>query len=102
MNFPHLKLQILCFAILLAFASLTVNAQDSMERWQKFDFTKSALKPADVSGLAIEDLTLMRGVVFGRHGRVFKDAAIRTYLEAQDWYKPNASFQNSILSETEN
>ena len=41
-------------------------------------------------------------VVFGRHGRVFKDASIRTYLEAQDWYKPNPDFQNSMLNETEN
>ncbi len=32
MNFPHPKLQIFCFAILLAFASLAVNAQDTMER----------------------------------------------------------------------
>jgi hypothetical protein len=99
--FSHPKLQIFCLAILLAFASLTVNAQDSMERWQNFDFAKSALKSADVASLPLEDLTLMRGIVFGRHGRVFKDAAIRSYLEAQAWYKANPDFQNSLLNATE-
>ena len=52
--------------------------------------------------MPLEDLKLMRGIVFGRHGRIFKDAEIRTYLEAQDWYKPNPDFQNSMLKATEN
>ena len=64
MKFPHPKLQIVCFAVLLAFASITANAQDSMERWQNFDFAKSALKPADVTNVPLEDLTLMRGNSF--------------------------------------
>jgi hypothetical protein len=100
-HFPHPKLQLFCFAILLALVSFTVNAQDSMERWQKFDFAKASLKSADIAGLELEDLTLMRGIVFGRHGRVFKDATIKTFLEAQDWYKPNPDFQNSMLNATE-
>ena len=50
---------------------------------------------------AIEDLKLMRGIVFGRHGRVFKDAEIKTYLEAQDWYKANPDFKDEMLSEIE-
>jgi hypothetical protein len=72
-----------------------------MERWQKFDFAKTALKPADLASVALEDLKLMRGIVFGRHGRVFKDAEIRTYLEAQDWFKADPNFQNSMLNNTE-
>jgi hypothetical protein len=73
-----------------------------MERWQNFDFAKTVLKPADLAGVALDDLKLMRGIVFGRHGRVFKDAEIRTYLEAQDWFKANPDFQNSVLNNTEN
>jgi hypothetical protein len=101
MKFPHPKLQLCCFAILLTFVSLTANAQDSMERWQSFDFAKSSLKSADVATVPLEDLTLMRGIVFGRHGRVFKDATIKTYLAAQHWYKPNPDFDNSMLNATE-
>jgi len=102
MKNPRLRFSLFLALILLITAGQTALAQDSMERWQKFDFAKTSLKASDLSGVLLEDLTLMRGIVFGRHGRVFKDASIRTYLEAQDWYKPNPDFQNSMLNETEN
>jgi hypothetical protein len=72
-----------------------------MQRWRSFDFGKTALKPADIARVPLGDLTLLRGIVFGRHGRVFKDAAIRVYLEAQDWYKSNPEFNNSMLNNIE-
>ena len=100
--FPHLRLSLLVLAALLIVGSVSTQAQDSMQRWQSFDFSKSALKATDVSSLPLEDLKLLRGIVFGRHGRVFKDAEIRVYLEAQDWYKPNPDFKNSLLNRTEN
>ncbi len=94
------------FALLFAFLFISsisiVRAQDSMQRWQNFDFAQTALKPADIATVPLEDLKLMRGIVFGRHGRVFKDAEIRIFLEAQDWYKANPDFQNSILNSVEN
>src|SRR2546430_2988552 len=37
--------------------------------------------PADVAALSIDDLKLVRGIVFGKHGRVFKDADIRRRSE---------------------
>ncbi len=101
MNYFPRRFHVLVLAILVVLTSATARAQDSMERWQNFDFAKSALKSADVAKVPLEDLTLMRGIVFGRHGRVFKDATIKTYLEAQDWYKPNPDFQNSMLNATE-
>lgn len=100
-RFPQLRLFLLLFAACLIGGAVPVLAQDSMQRWQSFDFSKSALKPTDVGTLPLEDLKLLRGIVFGRHGRVFKDADIRVYLEAQDWYKPNADFNNSMLNNTE-
>ena len=98
---PRPKLQILLLVMLLALTCSIAHAQDSMDRWQNFDFAKTSLKPADIAAVPLEDLTLMRGIVFGRHGRVFKDATIKTFLEAQDWYKPNPDFQNSMLNATE-
>src|SRR5688572_31328310 len=47
------------------------------------------------------DLQLMRGLVFGRHVRIFKDADIKNYLESQSWYQANPEFNNSMLNETE-
>ena len=100
-HFPHLRLTLLLVLFLIT-GSFSVQAQDNMQRWQDFDFSKSALKSADLVPVPLEDLKLMRGIVFGRHGRVFKDAEIATYLTAQAWYKPNHDFQNSMLNATEN
>ncbi len=101
MHFPQLRFSILLLATFLITASVATQAQDSMQRWQTFDFSKSALKAADAAKLPLEDLKLLRGIVFGRHGRVFKDAGIRIYLEAQDWYKANPDFNNSMLNDLE-
>lgn len=99
--FLHIRLILFLLAGFLVAGLLSAQAQDSMQRWGSFDFSKSALKAADIATLPMEDLKLLRGVVFGRHGRIFKDAEIRAYLESQTWYKPNTNFQNSILNTTE-
>ena len=88
-------------ASLILLQSLTVRAQDPMDAWQGFDFSKVSIKQSQLQPLALEDLKLMRGLVFGRHGRIFKDAEIKTYLEAQSWFKPNPDFKNSLLNDVE-
>ncbi len=100
MRFPHVQ-SVLFIITLFVCASFAAHAQDSMARWQNFDFAKTALRNSDIARVSLEDLKLMRGIVFGRHGRVFKDAEIRVYLEAQDWYKPRSDFNNALLSDTE-
>jgi hypothetical protein len=102
MKHPQFRFQLFLLIILLVAGSLSAQAQDSMARWQTFDFAKSALKQSELAPVPLEDLKLMRGIVFGRHGRIFKDAEIASCLTAQDWYKPNADFQNSMLNELEN
>lgn len=101
MKYPPMISRILYVLLALLISSTPLAAQDSMQRWQTFDFKKTALKQAEVSAVPLEDLKLLRGIVFGRHGRVFKDAEIRIYLESQDWYKPNPDFKNSMLNNTE-
>jgi hypothetical protein len=99
---PQFRFSFFLLATLLIAGSFSAQAQDSMQRWQSFDFAKTTLKPADIAKVPLEDLKLMRGIVFGRHGRVFKDTQIRVYLEAQDWYKANPDFKNSLLNTAEN
>lgn len=82
-------------------ASLSVYAQDTMKIWEEFDFSRSAIKQSQVQALTLDELKLLRGIVFGRHGRIFKDAEIKYYLESKSWYQPNAEFKNSMLNETE-
>src|SRR4029077_20201067 len=48
-----------------------------------------------------EDLKLVRGIVFGKHGRVFKDYQINQYLTSRAWYKADPNFDNSKLNDTE-
>jgi hypothetical protein len=69
--------------------------------WDGFDFSKQALKPGQVENLTLEDLKYMRGILFGRHGRAFKDPEINGYLKCRPWFKPNPNFQNSLLNQTE-
>ena len=87
-------------ALVLVF-SLTANAQDIMAKWKDFDFRNNAIKQAQVRDLELYELKFLRGLVFGRHGRVFKDAEIKSFLEEQSWYKPNDEFKNSMLNDTE-
>src|SRR5258708_12938737 len=97
LSFPLLLL-VLCSAFSLA------KAQDeyaAVKSWETFDFGAKSIKPADVSSLSIDDLKLVRGIVFGKHGRVFKDPDIKRYLDSRPWFKAQAGFQNSGLNDTE-
>jgi len=86
---------------LITATSFSVLAQDTMDGLKELDFSKTSIKQAQAQPLAMEDLKLLRGIIFGRHGRVFKDNDIKGYLEEQSWYKPNPEFKNSMLNNTE-
>ncbi|HEX5890396.1 MAG TPA: YARHG domain-containing protein [Pyrinomonadaceae bacterium] len=89
----------LCALVLVL--ALTANAQYDVEKWKDFDFRNKAISQAQVQELELFQLKFLRGLVFGRHGRIFKDAEIKSFLEEQPWYKPSAEFKNSMLNETE-
>ena len=82
--------------------AVVVRAQDSLQVWENFDFAKQSIQHTEISNLPLHDLKFLRGIIFGRHGRVFKDPEIKTYLERQSWYKPNSDFKNSLLNKIEN
>src|SRR5215203_2552115 len=85
----------------LALISLVSFTQDPMDALKGLDFSKTSIRQSQVQKLTIEDLKLLRGIVFGRHGRIFKDNDIKFYLEEQPWYKPNPDFSNSLLNDME-
>ncbi len=93
--------ELLPILALLTITSFSAKAQDTLKPWENFDFSKNAIKTSQIQSLELWDLKLLRGVVFGRHGRVFKDSDIKTYLDAQSWYKANPDFNNSVLNDTE-
>ena len=86
---------------LITATSFGVFAQDTMDGLKELDFSKTSIKQTQVQPLEMEDLKLLRGIIFGRHGRIFKDNDIKAYLEEQSWYKPNSEFKNSMLNDTE-
>lgn len=87
--------------VLILVGSWTAVAQDPMDALKQIDFSKTSLKQTQIRNLTLEDLKLLRGIVFGRHGRVFKDLDIKSYLEEQPWFKPNPEFRNSMLNDIE-
>ena len=73
--------------------------------WNKFDFAKKKITKTQLAKVSsdgfVDELSLLRGVLFGKRGRIFKERSIQEYLEKQAWYKPKADFSNAILSKTE-
>ena len=87
--------------ILLLLVSIPAVAQEPMDALKDFDFKTTSLRQAQVQKLSPEDLKLLRGIIFGRHGRVFRDNDIKVFLEEQSWYKPSPDFKNSMLNDVE-
>lgn len=95
---------ILPLLLILLTASFAAHAQDeyaAVSKWESFDFAGKSITTGDINPLAIEDLKLVRGIVFGKHGRVFKDPDINRYLTSRTWYKSDAGFDNAKLNDTE-
>ena len=88
-------------AIVLATASLCAAQDDAFKKLEAIDYAKQTVARAQLQERDLWDLKMLRGVVFGRHGRIFKDRDIQQYLKEQAWYKPDPNFSNSMLNQTE-
>jgi hypothetical protein len=113
-----MKIRILLALLILALVAAIASAQEvdpiaRAARWkefnknnfQTFNFAKTRLTKTKLAGLKADenadDVALLRGVVFGKHGRIFKERSIQDYLEKQSWYKPNKTFSNRMLKPLE-
>ncbi|CAN5329890.1 hypothetical protein BH20ACI1_BH20ACI1_08420 [soil metagenome] len=94
------KKMLLSLFILFAF-SANIFAQDAMKKWQTFDFGKQKITKTQITKLDHEQLQILRGIVFGKRGRIFKEKTIQDYLAKQNWYKPEENFSNAVLTKTE-
>lgn len=101
-RFPRLSIPLLLLVVLGGFS--VAHAQDeyaALKTWEDFSFSNRTVATADFASLSLYDLKLVRGIVFGKHGRAFKDPDIRRYLESRTWFKADPGFDNSKLSDTE-
>lgn len=114
-----MKRKILLFLVIVLALAGRVLAQDFVDpveraaRWKEFNknnfekvnFAKTKLTKARIARLKVDeygdDLALLRGVVFGKRGRIFKERSIQDYLDKQAWYKPNKNFKNAMLTPVE-
>lgn len=87
--------------IVLSISGLAQAYQAEIEKWEKFDFTRNLIAPSQIQNLSVDDLKLLRGIVFGKRGRIFRDQEIQEYLYNRNWYKPTDAFRNSVLTDTE-
>lgn len=93
----------------LASAQIYDEKEFAKQKWDKFDFTKKKVTKAQLDKLVYQnddieftdELAIVRGILFGRRGRIFKERSIQDYLEKQAWYKPNKNFKNSMLTPME-
>jgi hypothetical protein len=88
-------------ALLLLAATLCPAQDDAFKKLEAFDYSKQTVTREQLKDIELYNLKLLRGLVFGRHGRIFKDRDIQAYLKEQEWYKPDPNFSNAALNERE-
>src|SRR5688572_1154623 len=99
-----MKKNMLVFVVLLFAMATGVFAQEGIDpderaaRWKEFgqrnfhrvDFARTKLSKARLGLLRVDetadDFALLRGVIFGKRGRIFKERSIQDFLEKQPWY----------------
>jgi hypothetical protein len=86
------------FCALAPFSLAGQGAVDPMQKWESTDYRTQVISAASLKGSNAE---LVRGIIFGKHGRIFKEKDIQAYLSSRPWYKPNPNFKNSELNDDE-
>jgi len=91
----------------LSGVSQQVGDSGSVTTYNEYMIPQSSsrrLTYSDIAGLSKWQLSIARNEIYARHGRMFNDADIRTYFEAQSWYSGTIApedFDPSVLSSTE-
>jgi len=70
----------------------------SMDEWERFDYSAHAVAPASLASLPLVEVQRIRGVIFGRHGRVFQDSTLQAWLATRSWYHADTTFTNARLT----
>lgn len=81
-------------------ASVTTPAPQptSMNGWEQFDYSAHSVIPEALASLPLVDVQHIRGIIFGRHGRVFQDSTLQGWLVTRAWYHADTTFANSLLT----
>ncbi len=81
-----------------ATAATSAPQPTSMDDWERFDYSAHAVAQASLSSLPLVDVQRIRGIIFGRHGRVFEDSTLQAWLATRPWYHADTTFTNARLT----
>jgi hypothetical protein len=92
--------------LLFAVGGRSAGAQQTVDpafaaKWDAFPFDKRRVDPAELKKLTPGKLKWLRGILFGKHGRVFDERFIQDYLEQRPWYKPDPKYRVEVLNAVE-
>ncbi len=74
---------------------------DPLGKWERFDFVHNRLTADQLKDLSALQLKYMRGILFGKHGRMFDEAAIQDWLKTRPWYHPDTKYKVTVLTDNE-
>jgi hypothetical protein len=73
----------------------------SPAEWEAADYTASSIAVADLKPLPLDEVQHIRAIIFGKHGRIFEDSTLQTWLVSRPWYHADKAFSNARLSSNE-
>jgi hypothetical protein len=74
---------------------------DSVKEWERFDFRNKRITAEQLKDLNVTQLKYLRGIVFGKHGRVFQEETIQKWLKTRPWYRPAPKYKVTVLNDNE-
>lgn len=95
------KASVLAASLIVLTSGFTAQDHIPISEWEKFDFAKELVRPESLPRVPLKVLKQMRGIVFGRHGRIFVEQEIQDYLYTKKWYTPDDKFTNAMLNDIE-
>src|SRR5262245_58383325 len=88
-------------ALVICQSRATVRPSPAIERLENVDLRSHHLKKAELDGLSELELKQLRGIIFGKHGRVFGEKLIEDYLQTRPWYKVSRKYRVADLNDVE-
>ena len=82
-------------------AALTPPAKvpTTIEEWEQFDYSTDAIPSAALAPMSLTEVQRLRGIIFGKHGRIFQDSTLQGWLATRPWYHGDSGFANARLSQ---
>jgi hypothetical protein len=77
------------------------SVPSTIDQWELFDYASTAVPSSALATMPLGDLQRIRAIVFGRHGRIFQDSTLQSWLMSRPWYHADSEFSNSRLADGE-